>query len=331
MIDTFAKTRQPLLSVLAHDNTIFVLALSAFKNRVLYANAVNDRSAPYYTTAISKSDPYATPNAIRINYLKNYEPTIIKSVTHKEPEATSSSTFWTYLPNTTNIILSRAPTFTLFLILFPIGCVLFLLNSAVQSVLSSRRIRLHHKGQAIIETKATGLPLVVENFRRVVVDTFEDIGGRRTEECLSTDSEESGNSSENDGQNGLASTTIWTVKNGSKKFNGRPIQEYTFDTSQAPTGATNNHNQRGLFHGTDSYSDHPYTQRQEPPEFPALALTSAQLEIIETLDRVGFRKYPVYIHNAGRSHAAIIVRSPKKSFDEGKVVVRHWLDEEFEI
>lgn len=31
-----------------------------------------------------------------------------------------------------------------------------------------------------------------------------------------------------------------------------------------------------------------------------------------------------------RSHAAIIVRMQKPSFDEGKVVVKHWLDE-FEV
>jgi hypothetical protein len=34
----------------------------------------------------------------------------------------------------------------------------------------------------------------------------------------------------------------------------------------------------------------------------------------------------VYIHNHRHSHAAIIVRIDKKSFDEGRVVIRHWLD-----
>lgn len=61
-------------------------------------------------------------------------------------------------------------------------------------------------------------------------------------------------------------------------------------------------------------------------EFPALALRQDQFKMIEALDNVGIKKYPVYIHNHRHSHAAIIVRMNKKSFDEGRVVVRHWLD-----
>lgn len=62
-----------------------------------------------------------------------------------------------------------------------------------------------------------------------------------------------------------------------------------------------------------------------------LALTPAQFSIIESLNSVGFRKYPVWIHNHSHSHAAIIVRMAKKGFEEGKVVVKHWLDNEFDI
>lgn len=63
-----------------------------------------------------------------------------------------------------------------------------------------------------------------------------------------------------------------------------------------------------------------------PLEFPTLALTQEQFRMIEALDNVGFKKHPVYIHNHRHSHAAIIVRMDKKSFDEGRVVIKHWLD-----
>lgn len=65
-------------------------------------------------------------------------------------------------------------------------------------------------------------------------------------------------------------------------------------------------------------------------EFPALALRQDQFKMIEALDNVGIKKYPVYIHNHRHSHAAIIVRMDKKSFDEGRIVVKHWLDN-FEV
>jgi hypothetical protein len=61
-------------------------------------------------------------------------------------------------------------------------------------------------------------------------------------------------------------------------------------------------------------------------DFPTLALTQDQFGMIEALDNVGFKKHPVYIHNHRHSHAAIIVRMDKKAFDEGRVVIKHWLD-----
>ena len=64
-----------------------------------------------------------------------------------------------------------------------------------------------------------------------------------------------------------------------------------------------------------------------PREFPTLALTPEQFAMLDALDGVGFRKYPVYIHNHGHTHAAVIMRSQKRWFDEGKVVIRHFVKE----
>lgn len=77
-IDSFRGTGRPLLSVLADPDSIFIRALSRFQNRVLYANVVNDRSAVYYTTAISRIDPFTNPDAVEINYLKGSKPIISK-------------------------------------------------------------------------------------------------------------------------------------------------------------------------------------------------------------------------------------------------------------
>jgi hypothetical protein len=62
---------------------------------------------------------------------------------------------------------------------------------------------------------------------------------------------------------------------------------------------------------------------------PTLALTKDQFEMIDALDGLGWRKYPVWIHKIGHSHAAIIVRTDKPSFSEGEVVLSHWVKEEF--
>lgn len=62
---------------------------------------------------------------------------------------------------------------------------------------------------------------------------------------------------------------------------------------------------------------------------PTLALTEAQFEMIDGLDSLGWRKYPVWIHKVRHSHAAIVVRMDKPSFSEGELVLSHWAKEEF--
>ncbi|KAI0009846.1 putative serine esterase-domain-containing protein [Xylariaceae sp. FL0662B] len=72
-------------------------------------------------------------------------------------------------------------------------------------------------------------------------------------------------------------------------------------------------------------------RRQSRSLFPTLALTPAQFAMINALDSVGWRKYPVWIRNCRHTHAAIIVRSDIPRLQEGRVVLRHWLKEEFLI
>jgi hypothetical protein len=54
--DNFRDTGKPLLEVLADPESIFIKGLVKFERRTLYTNIVNDRSAVYYTTGISKID-----------------------------------------------------------------------------------------------------------------------------------------------------------------------------------------------------------------------------------------------------------------------------------
>ena len=76
-------------------------------------------------------------------------------------------------------------------------------------------------------------------------------------------------------------------------------------------------------------ADDPVQLQSRHLDIPMLALTPDQFAMIHALDNVGWRKYPVYIHKNRHSHAAMIVRMNKKSFDEGYIVLRHWLNEEF--
>ncbi|KAK9426151.1 putative Serine esterase-domain-containing protein [Seiridium unicorne] len=72
-------------------------------------------------------------------------------------------------------------------------------------------------------------------------------------------------------------------------------------------------------------------RKQSHPHWPTLALAPYQFDMVNGLNELGWRKYPVWIHKHRHSHAAIIVRTEKKSFSEGHVVMKHWLKEEFLI
>jgi hypothetical protein len=307
-IDSFRDTGRPLLSVLADPGSIFIQALARFKHRSLYSNIVNDRSAVYYTTGIAKTDPYVDLKAINANYIEGYEPVILdpeNPVSPKEPDA--PTTFGRRIASGTTDTLYKIP-FVLFISLFmTIGVPIFLITSGVQSLRSSRRIRLHHEGKAGIGPEEYKVPLLVsmvQEARQTAEDFFENVNQAQSQEYLPAGGEEVALG------DGVASSTTSPIISPRHKP-GRSIS---------------------------SVSDRPLADEEKDVdttskvglEMLTLALTPKQFAMIQALDDVGFKKYPVWIHNVRHSHAAIIVRMNRAGFDEGKVVVKHWLSQ-FEI
>jgi hypothetical protein len=64
--------------------------------------------------------------------------------------------------------------------------------------------------------------------------------------------------------------------------------------------------------------------REHGGPWPILALTKDQFDIIDGLNSLDIAKYECHIRRVRHTHAAIIVRTPRGSFTEGKVVVAHW-------
>ena len=304
-IDTFRDTGRPLLSVLADPSSIFIRALASFKHRSLYSNIINDRSAVFYTTAISRVDPFNDLNAIQINYLKGYAPIILDPdhpVSAKDADAHLPA-LHQRLALSSRLALTRIPLMAFLLVFIPIGSVLFLINSGVQSVRSRQRIRLHEQGRLGIGAGVYRIPLMVREARRTAEDVYENVNNAQSQEYLPEGSE---------------------LETGSS---GRSGRSFSSSSEKPEPSALSSSDESGV------EVDEPRTprmQRRAMPEFPTLALTPDQFAMIQALDDVGWRKYPVHIHNVGHSHAAIIVRMARKSFEEGKTVVGHWLSE-FEV
>lgn len=288
-IDTFRNTGRPLLSVLADPESIFIHGLSLFKKRVLYTNIVNDRTAVYYTTGISRYDPYTDLDKIKLNYEKGYEPVILnrERPVERAPDA-ALPTFYERIQSGGRTFVRRTPIFLALSIFIPIALSIFLINSAYQTVRSRRRIQLHETDSERLGFGVYRIPYLVRNMRLGLEESFETVNSAQWQDYLLEGSEE------------------LTAEPSSPTLSRKDTMESVVSEKSSETNG-----------------------RQ--PEFPTLALTPAQFAMISALDQVGFKKYPVHITKSSHSHAAIIVRTPRAAFEEGKVVVKHWLNEEFEI
>ncbi|CAN9185978.1 unnamed protein product [Alternaria alternata] len=284
-VDKFRDTGRSLLSVLADPESIFIRGLAQFKHRSLYANVVNDRTVTYYTAGISQTDPFVDPDDIKINYIPDYEEVIVDRdhpVSPKEPEEPPA--FSQRLAQGTRTILGRATIVAVLTVFIPFGVSAFLINSAVQTIRSGQRIRLHEEGRSGIDYARYRIPNMITAMRREAEGMYENANHAQSQDYLS------------EGFEHVASPTQPTSPRSRKdkpKSDADSIQEQK-DAAKVI--------------------------------FPTLALTDDQFKMIEALDNVGFTKHPVYIHNHRHSHAAIIVRMNKPSFNEGRVVIKHWLD-----
>ena len=197
--DKFRETERPLLAVLADPDSIFMSGLKRFKRRTLYANVVNDRSAVYYTTAISKTDPYSDPTKIKANYLKGYEDVIIdprnpvSPLGPKDPASAASTILW---------YAGKVPRLLALIIFLPLGIMAFLVNSLVQTLRSSRRITLHERGLAGIPTQDYRVPIWIKDIRGAVEDAYENLNSAQPQSYLTGPEGANGVGEDDEGSDG---------------------------------------------------------------------------------------------------------------------------------
>lgn len=306
IIDKFRGTDRPLLSVLADPDSIFIKGLSQFKRRTLYSNIINDRSAVYYTTGLSKIDPYIDLDSIKVNYLKGYDNVLvdpINPVASREPVC-DLPTFYSRLATKSQSFLTRLPFMLALLIFIPFGCVALLVNTVILWR-SSRRIRLYDSGTYRI-------PLLITGMREAVEDVYENLNSAQSHEYLASGNEEE-------------SLVEETSSSPRRERPESPI------ASRKMIDNISSLEKPELKSTMQSTADTEDTIRSPPRhiDVPTLALAPAQFAMLQALDSIGWRKYPVHIQKVRHSHAAIIVRMNRTGFSEGYVVLRHWLDEEF--
>jgi len=281
MVDQFRDTGRPLLSVMADPKSIFMKGLGKFQRHTAYANVVNDKSSVYYTTGISKTDPFADMAAVDVNYLDGYDEVIIdlrRPITPRpqmRPQLTLSATSLAIL-----YTAKRLPFSMLQVGIGLLGVVVHLLCSIYWNLTSSWRIKRHEKGLSGFPIEEYRMPLWIMEAREEAERAYEALNNTHENEYL-------GGSSEDE------------VDDEGTDFG--PDAEEVMSKERL------------------------LSKRAEP----TLALSPRQFTMIDSLDSLGWRRYPVWIRKDDHSHAAIIVRVDKPSATEGWVVLSHWLKEEF--
>ncbi|KAI0875418.1 putative serine esterase-domain-containing protein [Hypoxylon argillaceum] len=196
IVDKFRDTGRPLLSILADPESIFISGLKRFKRRTLYSNIVNDRTVVHYTSMITKTDPYGDLTKIKTNYVMGYEDVIldradpVKPLPPISPQSTISSVASDGLA-----YIKNGPYILALAIFLPIGITAFLLNSAVQTVRSARRIQRHENGQAGIQIEKYRMPIWMKEFQGTVEDVYENLSNSQKQAYLAASDDEGFDSS----------------------------------------------------------------------------------------------------------------------------------------
>lgn len=336
MIDDFRGTGKPLLNLMATRGSVFMLGLEKFKYRSLYANVVNDAAATFYTTCISKTNPFAqvTKRKESVNYVKGYEPVVIDHERYYiEDEDNENGGYPAFskarksplefaFASIINFI-RQIPFYLFLMVCLPVGSIAYLVNAFFQTILSKKRIKLHQESKLSTIFSSYDVPLIVDSIRNatneMMNEVYESIDASRPAEYLSDGSTEACREEEEADEEDQVLNESTPLLNS--RSNGPHTRQAGTKTATPTTTTTSTTTSPTVVTNGIGGRETPRT----------LALTPAQFEIIDNLNALGFKKYPVYIHKHRHSHAAMIVRVPKPGFEEGKTVIRHWLDREFVV
>lgn len=272
--------------MLADPDSIFIKGLALFQHRSLYANVVNDRTVTYYTAGISQSDPFVKPENVKMNYIPDYQDVIL------DGENPVSSKEPEAPPALAQRLTSSTST-----ILGRVPIVAFLtvfIPIGTTLFLVNSAIQSFRSSQRIRLHEAGQAGINIQQYR---IGNMINAVRREAEDIFENVNNTQGSDYLDAGSEEVASPTQPSSPGGIKRMD-----------TESEVGSVQEKKGRHAL------------------EFPTLALTQDQFKMIEALDNVGFKKHPVFIHNHRHSHAAIIVRMDKKSFDEGRMVIKHWLD-----
>ncbi|KAG5637684.1 hypothetical protein H0H81_003600 [Sphagnurus paluster] len=319
LVDKWSATGRPLIEVMADPERIFYQTLSRFQQIRIYANAVNDITVPYVTSAIEKEDPFALfeTNGIHIELDDKYSPLIkaydlpdIPPAPTPKPIILSPDWFRNRKPSRPFLppfLQLRFPLniviYSLLPLLVPVTLSLVVVHFSLESRSSRARIRQLEedelKGQKLINILAK----LEEEVERAVVDLVIDnpADSQPTSSCRLAGKKQSPHPIPNDP---VLVDKISLIEEGTATPNSST-------TTPSPSSSSN-----CLISGQKKGK-----QTSEQP-----ILTPLHHKIVMWLNQLPLRKELAYFPNARNSHAMIVCRDVKRfeAHRLGEGILRHW-------
>lgn len=163
------RMRRPLLEIMTEPGSAFVKGLSLFASRNCYANIANDRSVPYFSAAISSTDPYRQLDKLRLRHLEKYGDVVL------DPSEPYVAVGDGEVGDRYEYKLSaREMTFRIVMLAgLPLWLLIFSVNAVVANFKSGRRISAHrseHPDRADVLYAARAQELVEETLEAAEYD-----------------------------------------------------------------------------------------------------------------------------------------------------------------
>lgn len=331
------KEYVPLLQWMSDPASRFYKALELFETRSLYANTINDRRTSWYTTSISNLDPFNSMvneslSAYKLEYVDGYLPTVIdfrKPITFKKVERGTKPAFnfkrFLYKSLTWLQVLGH------FLLITPIYSLYLLGNFIWQRVKMNRRLRAFYLDGA--ESLGVLYDMMNEELESVSgeKDPSSDIKIHDVEKQSNVDDDSEDEEFLGRFGDKMSDETDVFIESVFSALNSASYYDYHYSVTKSPASTPSDH--------LDDPDSVPLLGKnnlinlkgQEITTDFKLNLTEPQEIAVANLNTLKWNKYPVIIRNTRTTHAAVIYRHPDPDFEEGKVVVRHFVEQVFKV
>lgn len=337
----------PLLVWMAEPRSSFYIALSKFKHRIVYANAINDTRASFFTAAITTMDPFNSmvdrnASAYDLEYVQGYEPTVIDI---QKPITFSKVTRQRPRKPVFLKIMAWVRIFLSIILVTPLWSMWFLYKTIFERIKLNKRVSDFFHNTSLLHLYGypdnifEGYSSDDESPEPQKSPTKDEKQNRPHESLIYT--------LEKEFAENVRDETDDFVDSIFDAVNSQNYKEYQFSISKgSKKNGSSDSRKSNSFKSTISEMEN-YKRSTDPllsdQESKLMTLKGKQIDsfrlnlstfevyIIHKLNMLSWEKYPVVIRNTDKTHSAAIVRQDEPDFAEGKTIVKHFVEKAFKL